>query len=63
MNQKTLTFTLRKMEVKLMELMGNDYYDFAKRLAKEAFRYEVENMEDPDFQQFCQDNFDTITED
>ena len=63
MNEKTLTFTLRKMEEKLMELMGNDYYDFAKQLAKDAFRYEIENMEDPDFKQFCHDNFDTITED
>ena len=53
---------MKKMEEKLIELMGQEAYtEFSIGIAKEAFREEVDGMEDSDFKNFCKEYFDEIT--
>ena len=56
------TFVMKKMEEKLIELMGKDAYaEFATEIAREGFRMEVNGMADGEFKYFCQEYFDDIT--
>lgn len=48
-------------EKKLKELMGPDKYAiFAEKVAKKAFKKELEEMEDCDFKEFCLENIEKI---
>lgn len=62
MTDKAMMHTMKRMEDKLRELMGDEeYHKFSTELAKEAFRKEVEDMEDSEFKRFVTANFDDIT--
>ena len=51
------------MEEKLIKLMGpEEYSEFAKAIAKEAFKAEINGMADGDFKTFVIENIDQITE-
>lgn len=64
MDEKYYLYVLNAYEKKLKELMGeNDYHEFAKEVAKEGFKEEINGMADSDFKNFCLENFDKITED
>ena len=53
-----------KMEHKLRELMSEeDFNAFIKETAKEAFRSEVNDLNDGDFKEFVLENFSEITGD
>ena len=56
-------YMLKKMEEKLIELMGQEAYaEFSVQIAREGFRKEVEGMEDGDFKNFVIENFDKIVQ-
>ena len=56
-------YMLKKMEEKLIELMGQEaYIEFSVQIAREGFRKEVEGMEDGDFKNFVIENFDKIVQ-
>lgn len=62
MNDKTTLFLMRKMEEKLIELMGaEEYKKFATEIAREGFRQEIDGMADGEFKDFVKDHFDQIT--
>lgn len=51
----------KRLETKLLELMGEtEFIAFIKKACDEAFRVEIESMDDCDFKQFCLENFDKI---
>lgn len=52
---------LHRMEEKLMELMGDAYYDWAVQLAREIFHEQVKAMDDSDFKDYILKNFEDIT--
>lgn len=55
-------FVMKKMEEKLIELMGHEAYaEFSTKIAKEGFRAEIEGMAEGEFKDFCIENFDDIT--
>ena len=55
-------FVMKKMEEKLIELMGQEAYSkFSVEIAREGFRHEIDGMEDSDFKNFIMENFDEIT--
>jgi len=56
-------YLLKKMEEKLIELMGKEAYtEFSVQIAREGFRKEVDGMADGDFKNFVIENFDKITQ-
>ena len=64
MSNKSEMYMMMEMEKKLRELMGAEAYTaFAAKIAREAFRREVEAMADSDFKRYILDHFDEITED
>ena len=57
-----LKYVCRKYEDKLIELMGLDKFkDFSTDIAKEMFFNSIRDIKDPEFRNFCLDNFDAIT--
>ena len=55
-------YVMKKMESKLIELMGQkEYAAFAIEIAREGFREEVNGMADSEFKDFIEENFDEIT--
>ena len=59
---KIMMRAIKRMEDKLIELMGEEAYtEFATKIATEAFREEVEGMEDDEFRELTLANFDDIT--
>ena len=64
MTSKAITDTMKRMEDKLRELMGEEeFHKFSVELAKEAFRKEIDGMEDSEFKRFVTANFGAITAD
>lgn len=62
-DEKMLMFMLKKYEQKLKEYMTEaEFATFVINIAKEAFKQELDRMEDSDFKKFCLDNFEKITE-
>lgn len=62
MNEAQLILVLKKYEEKLMSLLTKEeYMEFAKSVARETFRAEIEGMKDGDFKTFCLENFGEIT--
>lgn len=60
-NEKIYLHMMRRQEEKLIELMGAESYGrFARELAKEAFRMEVDGMAESAFKDFVTENFDNI---
>lgn len=52
----------KRYESKLIELMGHDaFMVFSKEIAKDLFFASVNEIKDPDFRNFCLDNFDRFT--
>lgn len=60
MSEIMANYMIKRMEEKLMELMGDDYYEFAREIAKEALRKEMEAAADSDFKKFVLENLDDI---
>lgn len=57
-----LNYICTRYEDKLKELMGPDKFkEFSLEIAKEMFFNSIRDIEDPDFRNFCLDNFDAIT--
>ena len=55
-------FVTKKMEEKLIELMGQEGYEkFATEIAREGFQKEIDGMADGEFKDFIKDNIDEIT--
>lgn len=53
---------MKLMEEKLIELMGQEAYTaFAAKIARDAFREEVDGMAESDFKNFIMENFEEIT--
>lgn len=64
MSENAMRYLIDRMEEKLKEYMTEeDYAAFIKEIAKEAFRMDVEAMEECDFKEFAIANFDRITGD
>ena len=62
MDDRTLIYILRTYEKKLYELMGeNEYSAFIVQTARDAFRMEIERMEDGKLKEFILLYFDEIT--
>ena len=62
MSEKAMLFLIARLEGKLKEYMTEeDCAAFIKEIAKEAFRMDVEAMEECDFKEFVIANFDRIT--
>ena len=60
--EERLMFVMNRYDKKLKDLMPLDeYYIFTSDVARDAFRKEIEDMEDNDFKRFCFDHFDEIT--
>ena len=54
-------FMMREMEKKLKEVLTEDEYKkFSEELAKKTWKWEVEQMPDGKFKQFCIDKMDEI---
>ena len=60
MSEIATNYMITRLEEKLMELMGDDYYEFAREIAKEALRKEIEAAADSDFKKFVLENLDDI---
>lgn len=60
MSEIMANYMIKRMEEKLMELMGDDYYEFARKIAIEAFRKEMEAASESEFKNFVLDNFNEI---
>ena len=60
MSEIMANYMIKRMEEKLMELMGDDYYEFARELALEAFKKEVEAAAESEFKKFVLENLDDI---
>lgn len=57
-----LNYICKRYEDKLKELMGPDKFKkFSIEIAKEMFFDSIRDIEDPDFRNFCLDNFEAIT--
>ena len=64
MGENTLINMMKAYEEKLKEFMApGAFAEFARKIAKDAFRTEVEAMEDSDYKDFILENFDKITSD
>lgn len=64
MTDKAMMHMMKRMEDKLRELMGEEeFHKFSVELAKEAFRKEIDSMEDSEFKRFVTANFGAITAD
>lgn len=57
-----LNYCCKRYEDKLKELMGSDEFKkFSTEIAKDMFLESIRDIQDPEFRNFCLDNFDTIT--
>lgn len=64
MDEKYYMYVISEMEKMLRFLMGDEEYDrFSTKLAKDAFRREMEDCEDGEFKEFVLEHFDEITAD
>ena len=61
MSEKCLLYIINAYEKKLKELMGEEFVEFTKEVAKEAFKEEIDGMAESNFKNFCLENFDMIT--
>lgn len=62
MTDKGLLYMLNRMDAKLRDYMtAEEYAAFSKEIAKEAFRIEIEDMEDTGFKAFVIEHFDELT--
>lgn len=62
MPEKVMLYVMRRMEAKLQDLMTEEeYLEFSKEVAKEAFQMETEDMADSEFKDFVLEHFDEIT--
>lgn len=62
MPERAILYIMRRMEAKLQDLMSEEeYMDFNKEIAMEAFRMEIEDMADSEFKDFVLEHFDEIT--
>ena len=53
MNDKAMTYMINKMDEKLKELMSEEeYLAFTRQISTEAFRIEVNSMENGEFKDF-----------
>ena len=63
MNEKAMIYMMNCMEKKLRQYMGDEaFFRFSERIAREAFKQSVDDIEDSDFKDFCRANFGGITE-
>ena len=61
---KYVMHMMKRMEEKLIELMGHEEYgEFSKEIAKEAFRMEMEDLPASEFKDYVLGHFDTFTAD
>lgn len=57
-----IKYLMKRMDDKLLELMGPEAHaEFSAQIARDAFREEVDEMENCGFKSFVQENFDEIT--
>lgn len=62
MNERVYLYMMRAMDDALKELMEPAEYNiFMARIARKAFRMDVDAMADGEFKDFILDNFDDIT--
>ena len=61
MSEKSLLYIINAYEKKLKELMGEEFVEFTKEVAKGAFKEEIDGMAESNFKNFCLENFDMIT--
>ena len=62
MTDKGLLYMINRMDAKLRDYMtAEEYAAFSKEIAKEAFRIDIEDMEDNGFKAFVIEHFDEIT--
>lgn len=55
------TILIHRMEEKLMSLMGDAYYDWAAKIAREIFYEAVKDMDNSDFKDYILEHFEEIT--
>ena len=59
---KMLIYCSKCYEDKLIQLMGEEAFKkFSISIAKNAFFKSIVNMKNPEFRNFCLDNYDLIT--
>ena len=62
MSEKAMQYVIARLEKKLKEYMTEeDHAAFCREISKEAFRIDIDGMEDCDFKDFVLANFDIIT--
>lgn len=62
MTDKGLLYMINRMDAKLRDYMtAEEHATFSKEIAKEAFRIDIEDMEDNGFKAFVIEHFDEIT--
>lgn len=62
MSENAMQYLIKRLDEKLKEYMtAEEHAAFSIEIAKEAFRIDVESMEDGDFKEFALANFDRIT--
>ena len=63
MSEKAMVFVISRLEQKLKQYMElEEFKEFIKDVTREAFRMDVEALEDGDFKDYILANFDRITE-
>ena len=63
MSEKALLFVISRLEQKLKQYMElEEFKEFIKDVTREAFRMDVEALEDGGFKDYILANFDWITE-
>lgn len=63
MSEKAMVFVISRLEQKLKQYMElEEFKEFIKDVSRDAFRMDVEALEDGDFKDYILANFDRITE-
>jgi len=63
MSEKAMVFVISQLEQKLKQYMEiEEFHQFIKDVTREAFRMDVDALEDGDFKEYILANFDRITE-
>lgn len=62
MESDQMSIVINRYEAKLIELMGHEkFMDFSRDIAKDLFFASIMKQKDPEFRNFCLDNYERFT--